>query len=1811
MAAKYIYQNGFLLLLFNFISTAALEKRFSDLKRCADEECSMLLVRGKALDDFRGPDCRFLSFKKSETIYVYYKLAGRRADMWAGSVGSSFGYFPKDLLAINHIYTDKEFEVPAEETDFVCFETGFDKFQSYDVDHLLGFLKEGSKDPSNVTSSPVSQSIQTDTKPLEENNNNVPHEQNAFPNETEIETELTPSETQVTPDTTVMGSENEQLTLQDSIVEEVIAEVDETKEESFQQQSEAVNLDKEDVHVPVTLSENAQIPELKTSYGTTFDAIVTEETTTAKTTPEDIFEEEPKVEPGVEPEVELPLLSEDNVNSVDSKQDDQKPDESMWSSLGDAVFSVVTGGETTMHGADVSSNEEDDDDDEEEAVPPPKTFEEIKADKQPLDVKLPNLLSKPENEQEFAGEDMPVDDTKIKNTETEELIFESEGEVVGPDETTLKIVDDTPQIDSVQKEEPLPTQENGKVLQTQDTNSSLDLDESAAKSNVTNDIKKTQESHDIVTPEKRSDKNATKLVNKADLLNFSSVKKDNKTKIKEQLFEERQDGNSQLVSKKEKPIKEEPIKEEPIKEEPIKEEPIKEEPIKEEPIKEEPIKEEPIKEEPIKEEPMMEEPMMEEPMMEEPMMEEPMMEEPMMEEVIVEEIEPDFKEEQTELLEDENALSLSQMDMAVDAQPIESPNVPEISAPEAEHGKDDPVMPMDEDLDTLKPNMVPLESEPEPEPVYSDDVMRLSILRDHLSEEKMVRCQKYLSLKNLFKLEAMFEDLETELQATRGSQIGSVQEIENALERILEASENSILDEVEKILDSRESKYSADEHVGSNIDEETEILDDFQEIAFRLRQKYSTASDSAPLADTQGGGPADQELNVKEDVPTIDKDADSENSTDAEEDHNVTFTHPEKQVPETETKKTEEIIGLLDQVHGGVPDVGMEEDGGHFNRNQEDNQQSFGTGEEMAKVPQATLENPLDMGLGVEVDNSPSGPLESIEPPSEFHEDEVGVFSTVLVYLECITTVVKRKTTEWATVMIALLPDEWRPGETLLGCPWEAVVVTTVVGILTFTMFFWRTVLAVKKREYLVDHKKLDEQMELLKKEKNEALVKITELQKQSELLKENQKESAESATAALKKMRALEKRVTEAERQNEKMAEEKRRYLTQLEEEKTSSQKNETRIEKLEKSNEKLQQSRKKIQEALAKTTVLLDEAKIREDARNAQQKSLEKDYTALKEENKSLKVTIKSWEDKHTELNEKIKVYQKSQKELEDSLVLKDHNIEVLSDLLSDLEACDLQKGDKVCANGELSIDKTTAIKNRIKQMMDVSRVQTTLSVVEEERDRFMSKLLVEEKARNSLEEKHQELEHAIATLKSEKSLVETQYKVLQQKNEIIVEMYQQKESALQQRLTKEEMERRSKESMLTEVGGKATEAEEQVRVLRQRINEMEEQMKKTEEMYKEQIKEQENKTHSNWITARNAERALNQEKVEASKLREKLTLLTSQLNEKRAPLFRPNSGQFAGPRQGDSYGPSPVSGGAPSPPIMIEGPRRPPSAPVGRKIDPFGPRPPSDPHGRYADNKHMSGMEMMGPRNSSPANVDAPIKAEGPVSSENPEPGLGSFIASPIRDSPGLVPGPHGPGPHDPLLPPGPPGPPGRLLPPGAYRPMRPGPYPPPGPGMYPHPPPGPGMPPPPHGPPLPANGHPGMPMGGEFGPRPSNGHAFQPRPGPVPMDLRGPPPPHLRPPPHYGPLPPPHVLRGPMGPHPPIHPDMRYLGPRASPPMDLPPPGAIPPGVPPPGSHPPHSGPYGQPPPESLQNPGAHSKPGADSPVDAVGAGGIEP
>ena len=51
------------------------------------------MYRGEALEDFTGPDCRFVNFKRGDNVYVYYKLAGKSPEVWAGSVSKYLTYF--------------------------------------------------------------------------------------------------------------------------------------------------------------------------------------------------------------------------------------------------------------------------------------------------------------------------------------------------------------------------------------------------------------------------------------------------------------------------------------------------------------------------------------------------------------------------------------------------------------------------------------------------------------------------------------------------------------------------------------------------------------------------------------------------------------------------------------------------------------------------------------------------------------------------------------------------------------------------------------------------------------------------------------------------------------------------------------------------------------------------------------------------------------------------------------------------------------------------------------------------------------------------------------------------------------------------------------------------------------------------------------------------------------------------------------------------------------------------------------------------------------------------------------------------------------------------------------------------------------------------------------------------------------------------------------------------------------------------------------------------------------------------------------
>ncbi|KAM9420605.1 transport and Golgi organization protein 1 homolog isoform 7-T7 [Salvelinus alpinus] len=1838
----------YVLLLFinNFISNAATERRFSDFKRCADEECSMLLCRGKASSDFTGPDCRFLSFKKGETVYVYYKLSGRRTDIWAGSVGNRFGYFHKDQLAINHIYTEKELEIPAQETDFVCFDTGHDKFDSYDIESLLvssllltdqDKSVQGTTETLDQNKSAESTTVEVDDPPPEvtllendEIDSDVPEDidkvleevleefpenkdpghfdplESSLPQpETVIETldaEGVESNTVVEPTAERIKDDLQkyQLRAEDSVPDSVVEpEQGETKESL----SEPLSKDDPELeNAPDGFSEGRPVPELKTTLGTTFDAVTSDDEETRKVTPydeEDEGSEEFEYQQDEKSDYHLretPLLAfseehsnlehEDILESDQTDEEESPPetaekqdskDKNLWSSLGDTVFNIVSGGERTAHVT--GSEEEDDEDDEGEIAPeePPK-IEEPKENiqllvndpkqepevteqphevifEEPIDsdfheaVKMPDVDSQTlqlddepeegdiepsippadevipfEHTEEALAENLTVNESTVpKHVSQTEMISDFDSNTIDseqtqaveelpiqkePKENIQLLANDPKQEPEVTEqphevifEEPIDSDFHEAVKMPDVDSQTLQLEDEPEEGDIEPSIPPADEVIPFEHTEEALAENLTvnestvpKHVSQTELLSDF----DSKTNVSEQkqaielpIQKESRDfsqvenklkpGGTELFRRFRGPNVPDPTKNTMVKER---------------------HEELPVDKEDL--------------------------------------IDPENLEIEEELLEDENAaLSSSsktehtdkdkesrsefgseQFNNATETEVVSSDELDVVQIEEAidiepeEHDIED-----SESAGLDQTHTPSLEDKvPDPisgqEPEYSDNVLRLTLLRYHFKEEDMERFQKILGLQNLFRVELLFSDLEQELNAALMSQTNTSEDIEKVLEAILEASETPILDEIERMLDARENADGQQET--GEFDEEATILDNFQELAFTLHQKYSTTSDSAPLEESSQLHPdTDGDVSDAEEEKTF-----PHSVGDINED-NLTVTETSEETKAPEEKPDHEGHNRPDL------DIGLEEDVGHFNRNQ-DNQP-----EEIQRGPQAILENTLDMGL-VDMEHPSSGSLES-PPVSDFQEEEQNgsSFVSVLIFSGSLVTLVYEYLGIYAVMMVTCLPEEWKPGPDFYGVSWEPVLATAGAGVIGFLFLFWKSVLSVKRKSYLTTEKEMADRMKAFEQEKEEILLKVAELKQQGEELKEKKKLSEKSATSSLEKIQELKNLVQEMERQNECLDEEKNLLARSFDEERTKTAKHQDMMSEMDKTIEKLKRSRKKTQEALSKATVLMEEAKLREDARNVQHQVLEKDIATLREENISLHHAANSWEEKHRELSEQIKVYQKSQKDLEDTLAQKDHNVEVLSDLLRDLEACDDLKGG-VVANGEAANDKQTVIRNRIKQMMDVTRVQTTLSVVEEERDRFMTKLLNEEKARKELEEQYQKLEHDILLVKSDKNHLENQYKTLQQKNEIITEMYQQKENALQQKLTKEEFERRNNEDRLTEVDGKALEAEEEVKVCRQRIKEIQDELKQTEKSYKAQIIEQEQKSHENWVIARAAERALLDEKKESTNLRIKLTEMSSKLNELRRPLFKPTPGMA----------PMPL--------------RR-------------GPRPPSDPHGRYPpDHKHpvAARPDTIAPRTSSPSSLDssqtAPpqSQAEAQASTENPEAnsgprGPGSLLVSPISSPPDS-----GPGPLRPVI----------SHPSGlCYRP-------PPGPHHIP--------PPPPFMPPMyrPANGPNGQPGMMPPGPPPPNGHP----PGPMmPPGQRPPPPgaygpPHHRgpPPPHYGPVPPPFGVRGgppmarPMGPP---RPYMHY-GPRdhSIPPQHLPP-GAAP--------YPPHGGPRdfpGQPP-----------------------------
>ncbi|XP_063299870.1 transport and Golgi organization protein 1 homolog isoform X2 [Pelobates fuscus] len=2097
-----------------------LDRRFSELKRCADPECSMLMVRGKALKDFTGPDCRFVNFKKDESVYVYYKLNGRSTDLWAGSVGSQFGYFPKDLINIQQVYTDKDIEMPTDDTDFVCFDGGTDNFDNYNVDELLNKPKESTlgeeedlentaqlghqptlakqleeKERAIVKPKEEARENQENKREVEERTdesdslakeNNIvplsdkPEESTLPPTDNAEKSTLPPSGTDETVedisvkiDTPVVNSQSENSQEENvalQISEDVIFEKPQVPDGehanngSITQGESTAPTEQNEQLDAYTLVDKARLQELKTNIGSLDDAIVSDDEETRHVTQEDKYTDEdfedqsdsqeerkltedldqppslPNEETGAKPGV---LFENESIPPPQSEGKQVTPNEevnarvdmghattletekNILTSWGDTFFAIVSGGEHTKEVTDLDGTdseeeaEEDDNLEEDPSLTDDDNIYLIDMDKdgvkeyingEPLtdfkDSVVPDLKDVQETISEFNnGESMqintksdvttnapadqeinvPTNDSTlptIKIGSDPEIHAEKQESSMQPigiseetgikDETSVNNIAEKNSKSSIGENQESKTHQSGSDLETDIETKEHDVEEETLSgTKLTDDDQVSLKAQNIsaveipailqdsqlqsVDTDTREGVDAGEINMKHNFADTAILDDDKSvtTLTTEEVTagSDKLDLSELLVEKEDKDT--EPVKKdiEPFDKVVLESVNVPSDQLvivsEVSELKELPVENENNKIEPLevvvseKGKPMIVTPAGETPRdvnmaksenaggsmdkifgqndadsttksMEIEKSSTTQTEQNKIEnsdqnvkpkdveyspnldnldnvgqQIIVPESSEkltehgnkdkessnlesgpiDVDDEDTEgldaeqeLLEDENAknATLSQKLMensghdvlgtdnirrteestisAQEPKPVEeemdketklenegvsfqksptenanknteelmhktvSPtqeNIKNIRVPEessqdklSEHHIDNPEQ-SETDDEKIPDDSLTTGNYIQEETSYYESIKELSIIREYLDEDHVEQFRKYLNSENVFRVEAMFHDMEDELKRARQDNMRQ-DYIDKALDQILEASENNILDFVEQVLDQRE--VDAEEMVAVEkdmFDEEAMLLEDIQEIAYRLRQKYSTLSESSVLAHGVVDDPEpsvniaekDKHLKDNPDIKLVDSESNDTHSVVDEPDRGtkeeeadminlsqvdrgesetikVNAQHVDTRGEETGTVNEEQVdTGKKETSTVNVPQVGTEEEGtGTMNVQQVDTEEEetgtvyvpqLDTEEEetgTVNVPRVDTEeeetgtvtvprvekdeeenenvnvprvdtekeedtkvnvphvdrDKEDIGIGVvpqddihkghsdleephlkDVIGEETGTVkvpglrdiseppftvkgvetEHISPTKSFTqnmdlsvsgttdvneeghvadpkiEEETGtenVDSQTTMSVSMIVSsmgnaflTTKQSLGPVAGMLISALPEDLRPGADFHGVQWEVVISTLSVGIITVFVFFWRTCLSVKSRIYQVNEKQLAEKIANLMKEKSEALEKISEYEKKVKETKESETSTQQKSTDLLKEARSLKATIKELNANNKTLDSKMRDLMSELDGQKEENKKKQEMLYEGHKTVKRLEEQFEQHAAELSEFEIALNESKMREQKVRSDLRGVQEENARLKERKEQLLKEAEGWSERQRELDEQIHLQQKSHKDMEEALAYKENEIEVLTNCIMQLKQFEedstgdegnwQESGDGELANGEVPDTRKEKMKTQIKQMMDVSRVKTTLSIIEEEKDLYQRKLSDEISARHELEEQIKQLQHDGSALHSEKTHLDNECKTLRQKVEILTELYQQKEMALQKKLTQEEYDRQEKEQKLSVADEKAILASEEVKIYKQRIQEMEEELQKTERSFKNQIASHEKKAHENWLVARTAERTLAEEKRECANLRQKLI----EVNQRIAALQRPS---IVKPKPGrpdhqppvrrgalsrdGSFGPSPVSGGAPSPPMMIEGPGRSASANLSRteslkadtsEVDapPTSRRPPHDMSGRTSapvELGHSANVLNSGPRTSSPSmTVDGMLMpgSKGPP----------SFPGTPVMNSP----------------------------------------------------------------------------------------------------------------------------------------------------------------------------------------------------------------
>ncbi|XP_064514748.1 melanoma inhibitory activity protein 2 isoform X4 [Pseudopipra pipra] len=523
---------------------------------------------------------------------------------------------------------------------------------------------------------------------------------------------------------------------------------------------------------------------------------------------------------------------------------------------------------------------------------------------------------------------------------------------------------------------------------------------------------------------------------------------------------------------------------------------------------------------------------------------------------------------------------------------------------------------------------------------------------------------------------------------------------------------------------------------------------------------------------------------------------------------------------------------------------------------------------------------------------------------------------------------------------VASLPEDMRPGPDLYGFPWEIVICAGIVGAFTILLFLYRSYQSVRSRLYVGREKQLANKIAELIDEKCKILEKLSLCKKEFEDLELSLKDGnimKESTDTSF-----FEEMHEKLNKSNLELNQEIENLEKELEEEKSKQSENDILVAEIQERVESLENEEKSIQSQIDEAKSTLKVYQINTERLKTSLQDAVDENSHLQESEKQLLQEAEGWGERFSELNEQTKMFESSKADVEDVLKNKESQIKSLTQYILNMKdwSSAIREDDDTednhwdtdtkgeTENGEHLDDEQ---KRTVKKLIYAAKLNACLKTMEGERDQMYSKLSDENKAKEELTERIENLQSQQASLQSENERFESEVQKLQQKLKVMTELYQENEMKLHRKLTVEERERLQKEEKLSKVDEKINHAAEELNSYRERAKDLEEELERTIRSYENQITSHEKKAHDNWLTARAAERHLNDIKKENAHNRQKLTEAEFKLELLEKDPYALDVPVRPFVREHSPYGPSPM--GRPSsetraflsPPTLLEGPLR----------------------------------------------------------------------------------------------------------------------------------------------------------------------------------------------------------------------------------------------------------------------------------------------